>query len=366
MDFDLKLLLEKIHAITPDNRLRIMNVCGGHERTLTRAGLRTVLPPQIELVPGPGCPVCICPEEKIHAAIQLALHEDVTVATFGDMLRVPVNGSKPDIRSLEQARSAGADIRAVGSPQQVIEIANRTSRRVIFFAAGFETTMAPVAAMLQQSPPENLMLLGAGRRTWPAVKALLNETNHRLDGLIAPGHVATIMGSEEWRFVADDFALPVAVSGFTVQGMLKALLSILTQIKNRTITIDNCYPEAVRAQGNPAARRILYQTFVTVDASWRGIGILPDSGFTLSPEMAHYDATRHYQIPADIRKRRGDNPPGCDCASVVTGKLRPDQCRLYGSACMPGKPVGPCMVSEEGACRIWWAGGVRQGTSMAT
>ena len=203
--------LKSLQALRIDKPVRIMNVCGGHERSISVAGLRAILPDNVELVPGPGCPVCICPEEDVYEAIQLALHEDITLVAFGDMLRVPVNAPKREPRSLEQAKAAGADIRPIASPIDAVRIANEDpARLVVFFAAGFETTTAPVAAMLAQGVPDNLLVLLSGRLTWPAVALLLDSGTPGFDALIAPGHVATVMGPEEWQFVVDKHDLPAA------------------------------------------------------------------------------------------------------------------------------------------------------------
>ncbi len=354
--------LEALQALPTDRPVRIMNVCGGHERSISVAGLRTVLPDNVELVPGPGCPVCICPEEDVYEAIQLALHEDITLVAFGDMLRVPVNAPKREPRSLEQAKAAGADIRPVASPIDAVRIANADpSRLVVFFAAGFETTTAPVASMLAEGVPENLLVLLSGRLTWPAVAMLLESGTPGFDALIAPGHVATVMGPEEWEFVVDKHDIPAAVAGFTPESLLGAMYSVLRQLNEERHFLDNCYPQVVRPGGNAEARRQMHQVMEVVDANWRGIGIIPKSGFALREAYAAHDARKRFQSYADeSRKRVGEMPPGCDCAKVVLGKIYPNQCRLYGAACTPRKPIGPCMVSDEGACRIWWSAGYRE------
>jgi hydrogenase expression/formation protein HypD len=338
-----------------------MNVCGGHERSISIAGLRAILPDNVELVPGPGCPVCICPEEDVYEAIQLALHEDITLVAFGDMLRVPVNSPKREPRSLEQAKAAGADIRPIASPIDAVRIAKEDpARLVVFFAAGFETTTAPVAAMLAEGVPDNLLVLLSGRLTWPAVALLLDSGTPGFDALIAPGHVSTIMGPEEWEFVVDKHDIPAAVAGFTPESLLAAMYSVLRQLGENRHFLDNCYPEVVRPGGNREARRQLDQVMNVVDANWRGIGIIPKSGFALREAYAAHDARERFRSYADeSRKRVGEMPPGCDCAKVVLGKIYPNQCRLYGAACTPRKPIGPCMVSDEGACRIWWSAGYR-------
>ncbi len=353
--------LEALRGLDFDRPLRIMNVCGGHERSISLAGLRSVIPGNVELVPGPGCPVCICPEEDVYEAIQVALHEDVTLVAFGDMLRVPVNVPKREPRSLEQARAAGADIRPIASPTEAVRIAAADpSRKVVFFAAGFETTTAPVAAMLAEGAPDNLLVLLSGRLTWPAVAMLLDSGTPGFDALVAPGHVSTVMGPEEWEFVVRDHDIPAAVAGFTPESILAAMYSVLRQLRDGRHFLDNCYPQAVHPGGNAVARAQLDEVMDVVDANWRGIGIIPKSGFALREAFAAHDARRHFRSYADVsRKRVGEMPPGCDCARVVLGKIYPNQCRLYGAACTPRKPIGPCMVSDEGACRIWWSAGLR-------
>ncbi|MBN8759827.1 MAG: hydrogenase formation protein HypD [Thiobacillus sp. 65-69] len=358
--------LEKLRALEFDRTVKIMNVCGGHERSITHAGLRGVLPAWIELVPGPGCPVCVCPEEDVYQAIQLALQDQVILVAFGDMLRVPVNVKKGEVRSLAEAQAAGADVRPVASPLDARHIAQANpGRAVVFFAAGFETTTAPVAAMLAEGIPDNLSVLLSGRLTWPAVAMLLGSFESSpgkpgFDALVAPGHVSAVMGPEEWRFVVDRHEIPAAVAGFSTESLLAAFYSVLRQLKTGERFLDNCYREVAHPEGNATAQRFLRETLDVVDANWRGIGVIPQSGYALKPALARHDARAQFPDHADpARRRAGDMPPGCDCAQVVLGKIYPNQCRIYGRACTPRTPVGPCMVSDEGACRIWWAGGVR-------
>jgi len=359
--------LNKIRTLDLPHKVKIMNVCGGHERTITQSGLRTALPDNIELIPGPGCPVCICPEEDIYNAIQLALYEDVILLAFGDMLRVPVNVPRPQARSLDQARAMGADMRPIASPAEAARIATENPQRaVVFFAAGFETTVAPVAAMVAQGLPDNLFLLLSGRLTWPAVDMLLRSGEAAFDALIAPGHVATVMGPEEWSFVVSDYEMPAAIAGFTPQSILAALYSTLRQLTEQRFFLDNCYAEVVKPGGNPTAKFFLQQVTDVVDANWRGIGVIPASGFALKQAYAAHDARLLFPTYDQVaRKRLGEMPAGCECAHVVLGKVYPNECGLYGAACTPHTPIGPCMVSDEGACRIWWAGGVREPAEQA-
>ncbi|MBV2091074.1 MAG: hydrogenase formation protein HypD [Candidatus Thiodiazotropha sp. (ex Ctena orbiculata)] len=361
MSLSAKEWLTQLRQLPLSDRFRIMNVCGGHERSITQAGLRGALPPQIELIPGPGCPVCVCPEEDIYQAIQLALNEEITLLAFGDMLRVPVNVSKQEPRSLDQAHGAGADIRPIASPIEALKLAkSEPNRAFVFFAAGFETTTAPVAALLVEGIPDNLSILLSGRLTWPAVSMLLESDTPGFDALVAPGHVATVMGPEEWQFVVDKHQLPAAIAGFTSDSLLAATYSVCRQALEDRRFLDNCYPELVKPEGNLSARAHLSTALEVVDANWRGIGTIPRSGFALHDDYAQWDARLRYpEYEKADRKRAGEMPAGCDCAQVVLGKKYPNQCKLYGTACVPRSPVGPCMVSDEGACRIWWSGGVR-------
>jgi hydrogenase expression/formation protein HypD len=355
--------LERIRALPLEGPVRVMNVCGGHERSISMAGLRGALPEAIELIPGPGCPVCICPEEDIYAAIQLTRRPEVILVAFGDMLRVPTNGPRSEPRSLEQARAAGGDVRPLASPRQAARIAvDNPGREVVFFAAGFETTTAPVAALVAEGVPPNLSILLSGRRTWPAVAMLLESGAPGFDALIAPGHVATIMGPEEWAFVPADFGIPSAVAGFEADSLLAALYAVLRQRLEGRAVLENSYANVARPGGNPTARRILDQNLQVADARWRGIGTIPASGFALKPELGRIDAATRFDLGPELdRKRAGEMPPGCDCARVILGKIYPNNCVLFGQACTPRTPVGPCMVSDEGACRIWWASGIREG-----
>ena len=354
--------LDRIHALPHSGRVKIMNVCGGHERSITMAGLRKALPAYIELVPGPGCPVCICPEEDVFEAIQLALNEDLILVAFGDMLRVPVNVKKTRARTLEQAKAQGADIRPIASPTEAVSIARANpDKPVVFFAAGFETTTAPVAAMLVEGVPENLSLLLSGRLTWPAVAMLLESGMPGFDALIAPGHVATVMGPEEWQFVIDKHNIPAAVAGFGTDSLLAAMYSTLRQLHEGRYFLDNCYPQLVHPGGNKSAQAHLNKAMNVMDANWRGVGIIPASGYVLDEAYSNHDARKLFPSYAeDARKRAGEMPPGCDCAQVVLGRIYPNECRLFGVACKPRNPIGPCMVSDEGACRIWWSGGMRE------
>lgn len=363
MSQDARERLEVIRRLAArlERPLRVLNVCGGHERALTQAGLRSLLGPQFELIPGPGCPVCVCPEADLRLAIQWALELPLTLAAFGDMLDVPINGPRSAVRSLQAARAAGADVAPIAGPADALALARaRPERTVVLHAVGFETTLAPIAALLAEGLPPNLLLLTSGRLTWPAVALLLESGESAIDALVAPGHVATVMGPRQWSFVPERHGLPTAVAGFTAGRLLAAIESLLRQHLDGEARLVNCYAGAVREQGNPRARQLLKAGFERCDAPWRGIGTLPGSGLRLREALAAHDARRQLPAPtAEASTPDSDMPPGCDCARVVLGRIRPPQCRLYGTACRPRTPIGPCMVSSEGACRIWWDAGVR-------
>lgn len=345
--------LEKIRLLEVKQTVRVMNVCGGHERTISQAGLRVLLPENIALIPGPGCPVCVCPAEDIQTAITLAQRPGHTLLSFGDMLRVPCSPAKGQPRSLLEARALGASVQAITSPMQAVQIArDNPEQTVIFFVAGFETTITPVAAMLAEGTPNNLRLLLSAKRTWPIIQHLLQGEPDCFDALIAPGHVATIMGSEEWRFVVEQHAIPTAIAGFTIDKFLQALYEVLLAKQKQQPQLINSYQEVVTADGNIFAKNILKQCLQVSDASWRGIGTIVNSGFELSENFKQYDA--HLGQPPPERSLNDGMPKGCDCAEVLLGKRLPNQCRLYGVSCTPRSPIGPCMVSDEGACHIWW------------
>jgi hydrogenase expression/formation protein HypD len=358
--------LARIHALELASPIRVLNVCGGHERTISLAGLRGLMPDGVTLIPGPGCPVCVCPEDDILIAIALAVTPNTILVAFGDMLRVPTNVAKGELRSLAEARAAGGDIRAVASPREAVMVARENpARRVVFFIAGFETTAAPIAAMIEEGLPDNLSCLLALRRTWPAMALLLDGeaasvAERGFDALIAPGHVATVMGAEEWRFVVDRHGLPTAIAGFTAASILAAIYSVLRQVREDRPFLDNCYSEYVRPEGNARARLCVSEQFVDIDAEWRGIGTIAGSGFDLRAGLAAHDARALApNALVGVKRRVGAMPPGCDCARVVMGRVSPLDCRLYGQACTPRTPIGPCMVSDEGACHIWWTSGQR-------
>ena len=337
-----------------------MNVCGGHERTLSASGIRSLLPDAINLIPGPGCPVCVCPEESISFAIKLSEQNNIILASFGDMLRVPANNPKGHINTLLESRGKGNKVVAIASPLEAISLAKQNPEHIIvFFIAGFETTIAPVVSMLEQGLPDNLKLLVAARKTWPIVHHLLSSSTSNLDALIAPGHVASVMGSMEWNFITEEFNTPCAIAGFNESSLLAAIYSVCRQIEENNIFLDNCYPTVVNDIGNQTAKKLIDKYFKEYNANWRGIGNIDSSGFYLREEYNNLNAEHYFNdIWQDVQnksmQKKQEMPAGCDCDRVVLGKIQPNECRLFGKVCTPSKPIGPCMVSDEGACHIWW------------
>ena len=347
---------------------RIMNVCGEHERSVAQSGMRKLLPENVKLIPGPGCAPCVCPERDIYQAIQLALHHDVILTTSDAMLRVPVSGPRSEPRSLAEARTAGGDIRIVDTPAEARRLAEQNPHRsVVLFAAGFETTSVPVAAMLVEGAPDNLYVMLATRRTKPAVAMVLNADPPGFDALIAPGHVSSITGPEEWSFVPEQHQIPAAVAGFTASSLLAAIYSVLRQRQAQAPYVDNYFQALAHPGGNKTAQQNLDSAFTVDSAHWRDIGPVAESGYRINTTYAPHDARVNFpgyddqrlrEFDPEPHQRRAEMPPGCDCSRVVMGKVYPNQCKLYGKACQPDHPVGPCMVSDEGTCQIWWSSGV--------
>lgn len=340
-------LCADIAALAPaDRTVKVMHVCGSHEHSLGQWGLRSLLPPTVELIAGPGCPVCVCPEHEIGEAIAIA-ERGAIVLTYGDMLRVPTRAG-----SLLDASTAGGDVRLVYSAADAARIAREhPDREVCFFAVGFETTAAPTAALALADPPPNLSLLTAHRLTPPAMALLLDSGDIRIDGLIAPGHVSVIIGLAPWESFPRDFGLPTAVAGFEPVDLLLGLRNVLQQVAAGEAHLDNLYPRVVRPEGNPQALALLDEVFAIGDVWWRGLGDLPATGLLLRERHAALDARERFGIrlsPAD-----DELPHGCRCNEVMLGQITPPECPLFRTACHPMRPYGPCMVSQEATCYLW-------------
>jgi hydrogenase expression/formation protein HypD len=345
-------VIAELRATLPADRVvRVMHVCGSHERTVGRFGLRSILPEGIELIAGPGCPVCICPAHEVDEAIEIA-RQGAIVATFGDMLHLPARDG-----SLADARAHGADVRVVYGPLDAIRLAaDNADREVVLFAVGFETTAGPVAAMVDSCPPPpNFSLLVSHRLTAPAVEALLDAGEISIDAVVAPGHVSTIVGRDAWARLPERYGLSTVVAGFEPHDVLLALLMIARQIARGDAVLENEYARVVEPAGNTFALEAIERVFEVGPAWWRGIGEIPGSGLRLRGSVAHLDARERFGVR--LTPRADDLPRGCSCRSIMLGNLRPPECRLYGKRCTPDNPVGPCMVSQEGTCRIWSTSG---------
>jgi hydrogenase expression/formation protein HypD len=337
------------HCAAIGRSLKVMNVCGSHERSIAEWGLRDLLPEQLELIPGPGCPVCVCAEHDIGEAIEIA-KRGVTVLSFGDMLRV-----RTQYGSLMDARSDGADVRIIYSPDDAVELAlKEPEREFVLFAVGFETTAAPMAALFARQVPSNFSLLTALKLTAPAVEALVlgGPGANVLDGLLAPGHVAVIVGAQDWQRFPAKYHLPVAVAGFEPVDILAALEMIMRMLEQGKAGLANEYSRYVKPGGNRAAQVLMDKVFRMGRAFWRAIGWVEDSGIFLSESCRAFDARAKYGVCLEDTAD-SDVPKGCLCHTVVLGQSYPSDCALFEKTCTMLDPVGPCMVSEEGACHIW-------------
>lgn len=339
------------HRLAPPRPVKIVHVCGTHEITITEHGLRSLLPPRVEVLEGPGCPVCVTPTVDLDVAVKLA-QERAIVCTFGDMMRVP--GTEA---SLEAARAQGADVRTVLSAADAVEVARTNpDREVVFFAVGFETTAPGTAAVLLDTPPPNFSVFSSHKLIPPALSALMQLPDVRIDAFLAPGHVSTIIGSDAYRPIAERYRVPVVVGGFEPLDVLYALALILRQLAEGRAEVENAYRRAVRPEGNTRAQELISQAFEVTDVHWRGIGIIPGSGLAIREEFSQWDATRKFEVKGET----GDEvAPGCRCADILVARAVPTDCPLFGNICTPLSPVGPCMVGSEGACHVWYRYGER-------
>ncbi len=332
--------------------VKIMNFCGTHEWTITHYGLRTLMPEEVELIAGPGCPVCVTPGHYVEGLAELSF-EGVTVLTYGDAYRLPARrGSK--YGSLAHARSEGGDVRVVYSFVDAINLAkSRSSKEHVFFAVGFETTMPSTAyPLIAGTVPSNLYVLSAYRLTPPVMKYLLESVKDVvLDGIIAPGHVSAVIGANAWLFIPEEYGIPTVVSGFEPLDVLLSIHAILRMLKQGKPALINEYARVVTHEGNKQAKEAITEAHDVVDAYWRGVGVIPKSGATLRKKYEKHDATTRYGINA--QPDFTDVMPGCKCGEVVLGKARPTDCPHFMKTCTPTRPYGPCMVSQEGTCRIW-------------
>ncbi|MBI4699316.1 MAG: hydrogenase formation protein HypD [Nitrospirae bacterium] len=340
----IKDIIKLIHSLVPENRrIRIMNVCGSHEHTIAFSGMRSLMPNNLEIIPGPGCPVCVCPESDIINAINLSRKDDVILVTYGDMLRVPTQKGS--------IRAEGKNFRMITSPFEAMNIAkSNPDKKTVFFSIGFETTTAPTAAILEMGIPENLFILSSHRLTPTIMEILVKDAEIGIDGFIAPGHVSAIVGSNAWNVFSEKYGIPTVVAGFEAENLLFGIMEILQQLKNGNVQTGNVYKGVVRPEGNVQAQKIMAKFFEAADVNWRGIGHIPGSGLELRAKYADKDARKVFRLE-EIKEAK---IPGCICGTIILGKAYPSACKLFKKACTPKTPKGPCMVSMEGACNIWY------------
>lgn len=327
----------------------VMHVCGSHEQAIARFGLRATFPKGLDVFMGPGCPVCITDVPEVDEAVALAL-SGVRVLTYGDMLRVPGTS-----RSLQDAKAEGANVGVVYSVTQAIEEARATSEPVVFFATGFETTAVTTAAELVKGPPENFSVLSAHKYIPPVMEIVSEMPGTRVEGFLAAGHAATITGWGVFEAFVERHRVPVVVAGFEPLDILAALVQLVEQIRDRKAEVVNAFPRCVSKEGNVPAQRLLWKVFRPFGGQWRGIAHVPNGNLRLRPEYERWDTRQRFQI--DMRPLWDHAPPtlvqDCICGDIMSGIKSPAHCRLFGKECNPESPVGACMVSSEGTCRIW-------------
>lgn len=349
----MKELVELIKKLSPSlkREIRLMEVCGTHTVAIFRSGIRSILPENVKLLSGPGCPVCVTPHEDIDMAIELSKNRDVVLLTFGDMMRVP--GTKG---SLQTARAEGSDIRVIYTPLEMIDIASQESQKtVIFFAVGFETTSPLIAGtllMAEEKGIDNLFIYSCHKLVPPALRALLEDRNIKIDGFILPGHVSTIIGSGPYDFIRDEYHIPSVISGFEPEDILQSVAVLIENIISGKDELTIQYKRSVRPEGNKKAIEILYRFFEPSDAWWRGIGLIPGSGLRLRDEYRKRDVIDRFGI--NLNYRNPVHQKGCRCGEVLKGLIIPPECPLFRKVCTPENPVGACMVSIEGSCSAYY------------
>ncbi len=339
-----KQLIAQIRKLNKGRKIRLMEVCGSHTVAIYKAGIRDLFP-NIDLISGPGCPVCVTSTGDIDRVIKLTTMPDSILTTFGDMVKVPGSNS-----SLQQQISRGADVRLVYSSFDSLQIAkDNPNKRIIFLAVGFETTAPTIAATVLEAKKEgieNFYILCFHKLVPPAMKALLEGEQIHIDGFICPGHVSVIIGSKPYEFIPKEYKLPAVITGFESIDILQALLVILTRINENHPAVEIPYSRVVKPEGNPLAMKRMQEVFQPCEATWRGLGVIPDSGLKLRIKFMHYDAHQNYDLSVEEKPE----PAGCECGNILKGIKRPTDCPLFKKICNPQHPVGPCMVSTEGSC----------------
>ncbi|MEE9212511.1 MAG: hydrogenase formation protein HypD, partial [Phycisphaeraceae bacterium] len=329
--------------------IAFMEVCGTHTVSAFRCGLHSLMPANVTLLSGPGCPVCVTSQGDIDQYVEVASRPGLTLCTYGDMLRVPGRRG-----SLEQARGQGADVRIVFSTMDAVRLAAAEPKRQIVFAAiGFETTAPATAVAVLEADRlglKNFSVLVSHKLVVPAMRALLEGGKVRVHGFLCPGHVSVIIGAEAYRSIVRDYGVPCVIAGFEDVQMAVALTRLVEQVRDGKPDLENTYPEAVNALGNPAAQKLIRRVFHIADEYWRGLGTIPNSGLTLRAPFRQYDAAARFGLDDN----EAPEPAGCRCGEVITGQCTPRDCKLFATGCTPIHPIGPCMVSSEGTCQAWF------------
>jgi len=338
-------ILREIRKISAKlDQVRIMHVCGTHEHEIVRSGLRELLPENVEVVSGPGCPVCITPKREIDRIIFLA--DGCTITTYGDMYKVPSNRG-----SLEDARNEGKDIRVVYSITDAVDIAEKEGKEVIHFGIGFETTAPASAATILQAP-DNFSILSVHRLIPPAILFLLSQGEIRVDALLNPGHVSTIIGTVPYEIISEKFGVPQVVAGFEPADILLGIYMLLRQIYEGRSEVENEYARVIKREGNVKAQRMMEEVFFIIDAEWRGFQKIPKSGYGIRKKYEKWDALKKFEDKLEDFVYEDVGEKGCRCGEVLRGLIKPEECPLFRKTCSPSNPVGACMVSSEGACHI--------------
>ena len=345
-----RLAAEIRETVEPGRRYKVMEVCGGHTHTIYKYGVDDLLPEGVELVHGPGCPVCVIPMGRVDDGIAVAERPEVIFTCFGDMMRVPGSG-----KTLLDAKAEGADVRMVYSPLDALRIARENpGRDVVFFAIGFETTAPSTALTLQRAKADgvrNFFCFSNHVTIVPPLRALLESPDLRLDGFVGPGHVSTVVGARPFEFIPRDYGKPIVISGFEPLDLLQSVQMVLAQLAAGRCTVENQYRRVVPYDGNPQALRVMADVFeLRPHFEWRGLGFISQSGLKLSSRYADFDAELRYEVPGV----RIADPKACQCGEVLKGVIKPWECKVFGTACTPERPIGTCMVSSEGACAAYY------------
>ncbi len=344
-------LVDSINMLAPNHDVTLMEVCGTHTVSIARSGIRSLMPNSVHLASGPGCPVCVTSNHDIDKVIALARIPNVTIATFGDMTRVPGSTS-----SLLAEQANGADVQIVYSPLDAIALAKgNPERQVVFVGVGFETTTPLVAMAIKRAKTAGLLNFSvyAAHKNMPgALEAIVNDPELKVDALILPGHVSTIIGTGPYQFLARDYGIPGVVTGFEPNDILQGIAMIVRQLAEQRAEIEIAYSRCVMEEGNPTALAAIEEVFETVPANWRGIGKIDGSGYRIRDEFAEYDAMLRFADLVEVEPTREHS--GCRCGDVLRGAITPAQCPLFRKACTPENPIGPCMVSSEGSCAAYY------------